>query len=266
MHSDHRQPGCAVIRAALALPRLTTSTLVLSGVRVSSGESKLFTVRFAICLSSGPVFDDVEIEEPRRSVEKGHLLLGERGRLGQVGVLHGRLVRVEEHDDQVAVRVVVVPGDEGPLHGALTFGRREELVAELLKLVILPGPHLDDLDERHRSPSLNGFRALRPSRGSLLVEACREQPSPHREEALQTSRTERHSRPTEIYERGTDIRHHPVVHPSTDRSLSTGAFRSSSTRRRWDHPCRGGRSPPRPSTAHMRVGSTSTGAPPNSTS
>src|SRR6266540_530920 len=59
MHSDHRQPGCAVIRAALALPRLTTSTLVLSGVRVSSGESKLFMVRFAIRLSSGPVFDDV---------------------------------------------------------------------------------------------------------------------------------------------------------------------------------------------------------------
>src|SRR5438477_3768469 len=85
MHSDHRQPGCAVSRAALALPRSTTSTLVLSGVRISSGESKLFTVRFAICLSSGPLFDDVEVVERRRPIEERHLLLGERGRLGQVG-------------------------------------------------------------------------------------------------------------------------------------------------------------------------------------
>jgi len=41
MHSDHRQPGWRVIRAALAVsPMRTMFTLVLSGVRTSSGESK----------------------------------------------------------------------------------------------------------------------------------------------------------------------------------------------------------------------------------
>src|SRR5688572_7540016 len=48
MHSDQRQPGWAVRRAALTLPRSTTSSCVLSGERVSSGESKLFTVMPAI--------------------------------------------------------------------------------------------------------------------------------------------------------------------------------------------------------------------------
>src|SRR5262249_51350928 len=42
MHSDHRHPGCKVIRAALTEPRSTTSTWLLSGVRRSSGVSKLF--------------------------------------------------------------------------------------------------------------------------------------------------------------------------------------------------------------------------------
>ena len=31
MHSDHRHPGCAVMRAAFTPPRSTTSSLVLSG-------------------------------------------------------------------------------------------------------------------------------------------------------------------------------------------------------------------------------------------
>src|SRR5438067_896842 len=69
MHSDHRQPGSNVKRAALPWPKSTTSTLVLSGARVSSGESKLFTVRFAISVSLGPVLDDFEIDERRWAVE-----------------------------------------------------------------------------------------------------------------------------------------------------------------------------------------------------
>src|ERR1700754_385357 len=40
MHSDHRHPGSSVSRAADEPPMRTTSTLDLSGVRVSSGESK----------------------------------------------------------------------------------------------------------------------------------------------------------------------------------------------------------------------------------
>src|SRR3954465_10589969 len=39
-HSHHRHPGWKVIRAAVVVPMRTTSTCVLSGVRVSSGESK----------------------------------------------------------------------------------------------------------------------------------------------------------------------------------------------------------------------------------
>ena len=50
MHSDHRQPGCNVIRAAFTEPRSTTSTSVLSGVRRSSGDSKLFFTTPAIVL------------------------------------------------------------------------------------------------------------------------------------------------------------------------------------------------------------------------
>src|SRR3954451_25463076 len=42
MQSDHRHPGCKVIRAALTEPRSTTSTSVLSGVRRSSGDPKFF--------------------------------------------------------------------------------------------------------------------------------------------------------------------------------------------------------------------------------
>src|SRR3954453_14955788 len=104
MHSDHRQPGCNVRRAALPWASSTTSTLVLSGARVSSGESKLFTIRFVITAASGPILDDVEVEERRRRIEQLHLLLGERGCLGQVRVLHGRLIGVEEREDQIAVR------------------------------------------------------------------------------------------------------------------------------------------------------------------
>src|SRR5262249_5244557 len=39
-HSDHRHPGSIVNRAAVVLPMRTTSTCVLSGVLLSSGEPK----------------------------------------------------------------------------------------------------------------------------------------------------------------------------------------------------------------------------------
>src|SRR5262245_54740361 len=41
MHSDHLHPGCNTMRDALVPPNRTISTFVFSGVRVSSGESKL---------------------------------------------------------------------------------------------------------------------------------------------------------------------------------------------------------------------------------
>jgi O-methyltransferase len=41
MHSDHRHPGSTVNRATVAGPSCTTLTIVLSGVRVSSGVSML---------------------------------------------------------------------------------------------------------------------------------------------------------------------------------------------------------------------------------
>src|SRR6478609_327490 len=53
MHSDHRQPGRNVNRPTSASPRRTTSTWVLSGVRVSSGWSKLLLSIPAIWASPG---------------------------------------------------------------------------------------------------------------------------------------------------------------------------------------------------------------------
>jgi hypothetical protein len=51
MHSDHFQPGCIDMRDALVPPIRTTSTFVLSGVRVSSGDEKSRTSKPAIELS-----------------------------------------------------------------------------------------------------------------------------------------------------------------------------------------------------------------------
>src|SRR5689334_22020857 len=52
MHSDQRQPGCAVIRAALTPPRSTISSWVLSGVRTSSALLNPFFTTPAIFISS----------------------------------------------------------------------------------------------------------------------------------------------------------------------------------------------------------------------
>src|SRR6478735_3024046 len=57
MQSDQRHPGCAVIRAAFGPPRSTTSIFVLSGVRVSSGLSKLFAFRLAMTRPSRDVVE-----------------------------------------------------------------------------------------------------------------------------------------------------------------------------------------------------------------
>ena len=40
MHSDHFHPGCNVRRPTSEAPTVTTSTLVFSGVRTSSGLSR----------------------------------------------------------------------------------------------------------------------------------------------------------------------------------------------------------------------------------
>lgn len=52
MHSDHRHPGSNVNRAAVVAPMRTTSTCVLSGVRVSSGDSKSRVSTPATAISS----------------------------------------------------------------------------------------------------------------------------------------------------------------------------------------------------------------------
>src|SRR5215210_3402109 len=67
MHSDHRQPGCSVIRAAFTEPRSTTSTSVLSGVRRSSGEPKLFFTTPAM------MFPQVDVTHSVQLVRKGRL-------------------------------------------------------------------------------------------------------------------------------------------------------------------------------------------------
>src|SRR5438105_9383276 len=56
MHSDQRQPGSRVIRAALMPPRSTTSMRVLLGVRTSSADPKPFLTIPAIVISPSTSF------------------------------------------------------------------------------------------------------------------------------------------------------------------------------------------------------------------
>src|SRR2546421_6047002 len=57
---------------------------------------------------SAHVVDDVEVVEGWRTVAESHHLLRELLRDRQVGVLHRIVVRIEEHDVEVAARVVTV--------------------------------------------------------------------------------------------------------------------------------------------------------------
>src|SRR5688500_18448887 len=53
MHSDHRQPGSNTNRPTVVAPIRTMSTFVLSGVRVSSGDSKSRDCTPAMAASCG---------------------------------------------------------------------------------------------------------------------------------------------------------------------------------------------------------------------
>src|SRR5262249_43764020 len=158
-----RHPGCAVSRAAFTDPSASTSSLVLSGVRVSSGASNGFAVNPAIDLpffgvsccyargssTSGTIVDHVEIGELDRPVDERALLLAELARLGQVRVRHRRLVGVEERDDDVAIRVVAVATDDRSSERALALGRLLPLALQVLDLVDVLRAHLHDLYEAH---------------------------------------------------------------------------------------------------------------------
>src|SRR3954447_16049840 len=63
-HSDHFQPGSKANRAAVVSPMWTTSTRVLSGVRVSSGESKLSASTPAIAVTSRVLRVETSCDQP----------------------------------------------------------------------------------------------------------------------------------------------------------------------------------------------------------
>src|SRR5512146_1970805 len=67
MHSDHLQPGSNRIRDAATPPIRTISTVVLSGVRVSSGEPKSPTSTLAMSDSLAPYMQPDE-SDPTTSV------------------------------------------------------------------------------------------------------------------------------------------------------------------------------------------------------
>src|SRR5438067_7263606 len=90
---------------------------------------------------------DVEVAERRRPVAQLGHLLGELRRLGQVVVLHRRLVGRELHHDHIRVRLVAVLRDHGPARRPPALGLLPPLLGELVDLVVAAGLHLDDLHE-----------------------------------------------------------------------------------------------------------------------
>src|SRR5918994_226754 len=95
------------------------------------------------------VVDDVEVGEGGGAVGQRHHLLRVLLRGRQVGVLHRRLVRVEERQSDVVIGVVTVltrhdpPSRHVGARGCLPF------VVELAHLVVLRRPVIDDLHEGH---------------------------------------------------------------------------------------------------------------------
>src|SRR5690242_15587831 len=95
MHSDQRQPGCTCNRATVADPSCTTLTIVLSGVRRSSGESRLLDSTLGIAAPSRAVGGEesscrtslvkVTFDEPPRR-QRLHRRLGAARRLRSVVV------------------------------------------------------------------------------------------------------------------------------------------------------------------------------------
>src|SRR2546429_5133250 len=98
---------------------------------------------------SGPVLDDVQIVEARLPVGKLHVLRGSSLRLGKVRVLHGRLVRVEEHDREVAAGLVAVGRYDLPPDGALALRGLPPLRVHPADAVQVGGGELEHLHETH---------------------------------------------------------------------------------------------------------------------
>src|SRR5690348_16421474 len=119
------------------------SSVSSSAVRVSMSTRSLF-VRGAALRA---LHHHIEVGERRARVEELRLLLPELVRLRQVRVLHRRLVRVEEGEDDVVIRVVAVTADETLSQRALALGRRAPLLLECFELLESRRTALDDLDE-----------------------------------------------------------------------------------------------------------------------
>jgi hypothetical protein len=73
---------------------------------------------------------------------------------GELGVLHGGFVGIEERDHEMAGRVVAVSGEDGPAKGPLALGGLLPLAVHGLDFVGLRGAALDDLNERHAASFL----------------------------------------------------------------------------------------------------------------
>src|SRR3989440_281446 len=117
----------------------------------NSGSNRTYSWRVTIYLLSTlpEVFDALEVEvvEGRRPVGQLHHRPGELLRLGQVVVLHRRLVGGELGDRHELTGVVPVLAHNDPRHRAPALGLLAELVGQLLHVVEVRRLVLDDLDE-----------------------------------------------------------------------------------------------------------------------
>src|SRR5437016_1920818 len=98
---------------------------------------------------SGAVLEDIQVVEHRRHIGKCHVLLRGRLRLWQFRVLHRRLVRVEEHDREVAARLVAVGRQDLPPDGALALAGPSPPLVGLADGVEIGSAELDHLHKTH---------------------------------------------------------------------------------------------------------------------
>src|SRR6266540_3282689 len=126
----------------------------------NSGSNRTYSWRVTPTTSPSVFFDalQVEVVEGRWAVGELHHLLGEGLRLGQIVVLHRRLVRGELGDDGVLTGVVAVLADHDPPRHTLALGLRTPLVGDLLHLVALRRLELDDLHETCHACLLSSIR------------------------------------------------------------------------------------------------------------
>ena len=102
----------------------------------------------------------------RRPIGKSSQLLSQLLCLRQRRILHRRFVGVEEHDVEVAVRVVAVLAQEATPGGPLPFGRLLPVLDVLASIVHPRRAELDDLYKAHCASPFRATGQASPAHGS----------------------------------------------------------------------------------------------------